>query len=100
MPAPSCVSFREMLRSMPDATMASISCTYSRAAAVASSKERDAFAQVVERQVEAGRLQRARGVERLVQGFAGDEPPREAAVARHAVARRQPLQPGAFETAQ
>ena len=55
----------------------------------------DAFAQVVERQVKAGRLQGASGDQRLVQGLARDEPAREAVGPRHAVARRQPLEPGA-----
>ena len=36
--SPSCVSFSEMLRSMPDCTMASMMRTYSCVAASASSK--------------------------------------------------------------
>ena len=55
---PSWVSFSEMFRSMPDATITSMSRTYSRVAAVGFVDRRHAFAEIVERQQQPALLQR------------------------------------------
>ena len=49
----------------------------------------DALAEVVERLQQAAGFDRARGVDRFVDRFAGDEPPREAGRLAHAVSGRE-----------
>ena len=49
----------------------------------------DALAEVIEGRRQAGGLDDAAGVDRLVDGLAGDETPRESAAAAHAVSRRE-----------
>ena len=51
--SPSCVSFSEMLRSMPDATIASMICDVVGRRRRRGRGARDAFAEVVERQEQA-----------------------------------------------
>ena len=67
-----------MLRSMPDCDDRVDDCRYSRVAGVGFGERGDALAEVVERQQQAARFERARRGDRFLDGFAGDEAPREA----------------------
>ena len=96
MVSPSCVSFSEMLRPTPAATILSMHRRgRSRVAASASAHVGDALAEEVERLRQPGGLDDARRGDRLFDGFAGDEAAREAAWPAHAVARRERLQDAA-----
>ena len=77
--SPSCVSLSEMLRSMPEATIAPMICDVVGGGRRRGRGARHAFAEIVERQVQAlARQIRDRG-NRFVDRLAGDEPAREAA---------------------
>ena len=86
--SPSCVSFSEMLRSMPDATIASMTLEVLARRGVGLGEAGDALAEQVERDQHAARLDGARRLDRFGDGLAGDEAPREARRPAHAVRAR------------
>ena len=89
--SPSCVSFSEMLRSMPDWTMASMMRPYSCARGLGLLEARHALAQVVEREAQAAVGQLRHRADGFFDGFAGDESPGESTRA-HPVAGHQTAQ--------
>ena len=71
--SPSCVSFSEMLRSMPDAIDRVDHGEVLARRRVGLVEAADALAEQVERDRQAARLDRARRLDRLGDGLAGDE---------------------------
>ena len=74
---------------MPAPTIASHDLAVLARGRVGVGEAADAFAEVIERVEQAARFDRARRLDRFGGRLAGDEPPREAPRAAHAVARRE-----------
>ena len=85
--SPSCVSFSEMNRSIPEAIIASITSRYSRVATVAESRLVTLSPRRSSVRCRPCARARARRLDRFLDGLAGDEAAREARRPAHAVAR-------------